>query len=133
MLVTVLLLPIVMTVFGILFSRSAPKRINVAFGYRTAMSMKNRETWDFAHKLFGKLCIIFGVSLIPVIAVLMLCVIHGGDGTVAAVGLSALAVELGLLFLLVILTERSLKHSFDRDGNKITDRGEYMAESEKHH
>lgn len=122
MLVTVLLLPILMTVFGILFSRSAPKRINVAFGYRTATSMKNRETWDFSHKLFGKLCIIFGVPLMPVTAVLMLCVIHGGDGAVAAVGLSILAVELCLLFATVALTERKLKHIFDRDGNKITDR-----------
>lgn len=32
-----------------------PKKINSFYGYRTAMSMKNRETWEFAHKHCGKL------------------------------------------------------------------------------
>jgi len=41
MCVTVLLIPFLMISFGGLFSRSAPKEINSAFGYRTSMSMKN--------------------------------------------------------------------------------------------
>ena len=37
MCVTVLLIPFLMISFGGLFSRSAPKEINSAFGYRTSM------------------------------------------------------------------------------------------------
>ena len=46
MCVTVLLIPFLMISFGGLFSRSAPKEINSAFGYRTSMSMKNADTWE---------------------------------------------------------------------------------------
>ena len=43
-----LLIPLSMILIGRLFSRSAPKQINSVFGYRTAMSMKNKDTWEFA-------------------------------------------------------------------------------------
>ena len=50
MLVMDLLLPGVMLWFGSLFLRGVPREINPVFGYRTAMSMKNRDTWAFAHR-----------------------------------------------------------------------------------
>ena len=28
--------------------------VNFVFGYRTSMSMKNKDTWEFAHKYCGK-------------------------------------------------------------------------------
>ena len=55
MCVTVLLIPFLMISFGGLFSRSAPKEINSAFGYRTSMSMKNADTWQFAHHFWENL------------------------------------------------------------------------------
>ena len=45
-----LLIPAIMLVMGRYFMKSAPKEINYIFGYRTNMSMKNRDTWEFAHK-----------------------------------------------------------------------------------
>lgn len=36
--------PVTMVGFGRLFMAKAPKNINMLFGYRTAMSMKNRDT-----------------------------------------------------------------------------------------
>ena len=44
-----LLLPAIMILFGAVFTKAAPKKINYIFGYRTVMSMKNRDTWEFAH------------------------------------------------------------------------------------
>ena len=41
--------------FGKHFMRKAPKEINEVFGYRTPMSMKNKDTWEFAHKYCGKI------------------------------------------------------------------------------
>ena len=64
MCVTVLLIPFLMISFGGLFSRSAPKEINSAFGYRTSMSMKNADTWQFAHHYFGKIWRTLGWILI---------------------------------------------------------------------
>lgn len=43
------LIPVTMIIFGILWKSHPPKSINWAYGYRTSMSMKNNETWKFAH------------------------------------------------------------------------------------
>ena len=50
MLIMDLLLPFTMIGFGRYFTKKAPKEINSVFGYRTSMSMKNKDTWEFAHK-----------------------------------------------------------------------------------
>lgn len=50
-----LLIPVTMIGFGKMFLKHSPKEINMAFGYRTSMSMKNRDTWEFAHKYCGKI------------------------------------------------------------------------------
>ena len=54
MLIMDLLLPFAMIGFGRYFMKKAPKEINSVFGYRTSMSMKNKDTWEFAHKYCGK-------------------------------------------------------------------------------
>ena len=48
MLIMNLLIPFTMIGFGRHFMRKAPQKINGIYGYRTTMSMKNRETWEFA-------------------------------------------------------------------------------------
>ena len=48
------LLPFTMIGFGRYFMKKAPKEINSVFGYRTSMSMKNKDTWEFSHKYCGK-------------------------------------------------------------------------------
>ena len=46
MLIMDLLLPFTMIGFGRYFMKKAPKEINSVFGYRTSMSMKNKDTWN---------------------------------------------------------------------------------------
>lgn len=46
-----LILPLSMVFLGRYFVRHAPGNINMLFGYRTARSMKNQDTWQFAHIL----------------------------------------------------------------------------------
>lgn len=43
------LIPIMMITFGLLWKNNPPENINWAYGYRSSMSMKNAETWKFAH------------------------------------------------------------------------------------
>ena len=40
-----LLIPVTMVFIGKRFQKKPPKEINAMYGYRTAMSMKNKETW----------------------------------------------------------------------------------------
>ena len=59
-----LILPLSMVFLGRYFARHAPGSINMLFGYRTACSMKNQDTWQFAHRYFGKLWYKMGLWLL---------------------------------------------------------------------
>ena len=112
-----LLIPIIMILFGRAFLKKAPKEINYVFGYRTSRSMKNRDTWEFAHRYCGKIWLICGLALIPIVAGIMLCFIGADTKTVGYVGAALLVFPLLLIILSVILTERALKNTFDKSGN----------------
>jgi uncharacterized membrane protein len=60
--------------FGFLLGKKIPKEINSIIGYRTTMSMKNRDTWEFAHKYSGKVWIRSGIitTIISVVLALIL-------------------------------------------------------------
>lgn len=113
-----LLLPITMIGFGKYFIKSAPKEINSTFGYRTSMSMKNKDTWKFAHEYCGKLWYKLGwitliVSLLPLLFVL------GKDTeTVGTVGGTICMLQLIPLIGSIFPTEKALKKNFDRHGNR---------------
>ena len=96
-----LLIPLVMTGFGRRFMKKPPARINGLWGYRTARSMKSRESWDFAHRYCGRLWYRWGLALVPIT---LLC--------------------LGQLVPLVAAippTEAALKRNFDENGRPRRD------------
>lgn len=119
MLATDLLIPIIMIAFGLYFKKNTPKKINPFYGYRTSMSMKNMDTWDFAHKYSGKLFSIYGLAMLPV-SVFPLLFVWGKDpDTIAVVGLVVCICQVILLFVPIVHTEKALKKTFDKDGNRI--------------
>ena len=118
MLVMGLLFPAVMILFGAVFTKTAPKKINYIFGYRTDMSMKNRDTWEFAHKYIGKLWFRFGLLLIPITVIPMLFVIGNSENVVATVGLIVSFVNTVTLTGPIFFTENSLNRTFDKDGKR---------------
>ena len=118
MLVMDLLFPVIMIVMGRYFMKTSPKEINYIFGYRTNMSMKNKDTWDFAHKYFGKRWFRLGWLLIPISVIPMLFVIGKGEDIIGTVGMVVMVIDLILLIAPIFPTERALKKIFDKDGNK---------------
>ena len=118
MLIMDLIVPIAMIGFGKMFVNRPPKNINDLFGYRTAMSMKNRDTWEFAHRYCGKLWFRFGLVLL-VISVPLLLLVFGKDiDTIGAVGLAICSIQLILMFMTIFLTENALKKVFDKNGRR---------------
>ena len=113
-----LLFPLIMIVMGRYFMKKSPKEINYIFGYRTNMSMKNNDTWDFAHKYFGKRWFRLGWLLIPISVIPMLFVIGKGEDIIGTVGMVVMVIDLILLIAPIFPTERALKKIFDKDGNK---------------
>lgn len=113
-----LLVPATMIGFGRRFLQHPPQSINATFGYRTAMSMKNQDTWDFAHRYCGKLWYRMGLGLLPV-TVLFSLLLFGKD--IATVGAYACVFELLQCIPLVGVifpTERALKRTFDEFGRR---------------
>ena len=86
MLIMDLLLPFTMIGFGRYFMKKAPKEINSVFGYRTSMSMKNKDTWEFAHKYCGKVWYVCGMVILPITVIFMLLVIGKNEDCIGSIG-----------------------------------------------
>ncbi|MGM9574739.1 MAG: SdpI family protein [Oscillospiraceae bacterium] len=118
MLIVDMIVPLTMMGFGRYFSKSAPKEINSLFGYRTARSMKNKDTWTFAHNYCGRLWFISGIVLFPVSVIPLLCVTGREINTVSAVGLTVCIVQVIAMTASIIPVEKALKRTFDENGNR---------------
>lgn len=116
---TLFVIPLIMIIFGLLFDKSAPSRINRMYGYRTKMSMKNQETWQFAHKLCGQVWKRIGLILLPCTTLPMLLVIQQNEDFIAQCNLALLCVQLSCLLCTFVPVELSLRRTFDQDGNRI--------------
>lgn len=116
MLLTSLLIPVIMLVFGWKFHRQAPKKINVWYGYRSARSMKNEDTWVFAHQHIGRTWMLVGAVLLVISVIPMIAVYGKDDDTVSVVSLVLLFVQMLPMIMSLIPTERALKRTFDENG-----------------
>lgn len=117
MLIMDLLIPLVMILLGKLFSVRVPKTINFLYGYRTAMSMKNQETWTFAHKHCGRNWFRVGLVMLPLSLAALLMLIGQDMEIIGLWGTIICLVQVVVLILAVFPTERALKQTFDKDGN----------------
>ena len=113
-----LLVPFLMIGLGKSFLKKAPKEINALYGYRTTRSMKNRDTWEFAHHYCGKIWHVCGWILLPVSLLPMFFVIGQSDDTIGYLGGFIELVQVLFLIGSVIPTEIALKKNFDQNGNK---------------
>ena len=116
MLAVILLMPLTMIIFGRHFMHNPPKDINGSYGYRTSMSMKSRETWDFSHRYFGKLWFILGLRLLPLSAAAMLFLLGKSVGTIGNASIVIMAVQLVFVIVPIFPTEAALKRNFDSNG-----------------
>ena len=90
----------------------------MVFGYRTAMSMKNKETWEFAHKYCGKVWYVCGMVMLPITVIFMLLVIGKNEDCVGSIGGIICGVQLIPLIGSILPTEIALKKNFDKNGTR---------------
>lgn len=113
-----LLIPLMMVFFGRMMQRQAPKNINYIFGYRTTRSMKNQDTWKFAHEHCGRLWFKTGlIMLIPTILV-HLPFYNSNENTAGTVSMIVMIIQVAVLLVSIIPTELALKNAFDDDGTR---------------
>ena len=118
MLIMVLLIPGTMLGFGIHFVKKTPNNINLVFGYRTTRSMKNKNTWDFAHKYIGKLWKILALIMLPLSIIPLLFVFGSDVDTVGTVSGIIVMIQLIPMVAAIFPTEHALKKNFDEFGRK---------------
>lgn len=115
---TVIIIPALMMIFGKYYIKRAPKNINHFVGYRTTRSMKNKETWKFAHNYMGKLWYKYGIVLFVISAALMLLTIGQDEDAVGGLAAIITTVQVFVMIVPGVLTEKALKENFDEDGNR---------------
>ncbi len=118
MLVMEALVPAIMIILGNIYVKHAPKEINPNNGYRTAMSMINRDTWEFANHHFAKTWRVWGWVLLGLSFCAMLSVWGKDENAVSNFGLILIGVQVVILFLSIAPTEIALRKTFDENGNR---------------
>lgn len=118
MVITLLLIPVIMIVVGRIYRDKASGGINHFIGYRTTMSMKNDETWKFAHNYFSKMWYKWGLVMIPFSVLPMIWVIGKDEDTIGNLGAIICSLQIVPILVSIVLTEKALKDNFDKDGNR---------------
>lgn len=113
-----LLVPGILAAIGILVKRHAPKDINLIYGYRTTLSMKNADTWKFANELCGKLYFRWGLIMLAVSAAVMLLILPCNETVVYTVGFILLGLQLIPVLGVIPVVERALRKTFHEDGTR---------------
>lgn len=113
-----LLIPALMIGSGILFMKRPPEKINPWYGYRSRMSMKNKDTWEFAHRYAGKIWFVSGWIILLLTVPVMLMLLGKDPETVGMVGGIVCIVQCISMAAVIIPTERALRKKFDKYGNR---------------
>ena len=117
-LIMTMLIPLIMVVCGWLFMHGIPKDRNSLFGYRTGMSVKNDDTWRFAHEYCGRLWLIIGLVLFAVTTVFMVLSMNMDPERVAFISGILMMIYVVPLLATVAATESAMKKTFDTRGKR---------------
>ncbi len=116
MVAMVLLLPLFMMLFGYLLYYKTPKTMNGVYGYRTKMSRKNQQTWEFAHKYCGRIWMLIGTAMLPLSVGCMKMVMNADVDEIGSWSGAFVSVQCVLMILTIPLTERALCKNFRNNG-----------------
>lgn len=113
-----LIVPGIMVLAGWMMWKHCPHDINVAYGYRTRRSIRNMDTWKFAHAHCGRLWWKLGLALLIPSILIHIPFFKSGKELVSAVGMIIMAVQTAILVASIFPTEAALKRTFNDDGTR---------------
>lgn len=117
-LICVLFIPLVMIVVGRMTWKHCPKNINSLIGYRTTRSMKNMDTWKFAHEYCGKLWWKLGWLIMILTALMYIPLYQSNDNIIGIAGVVLITIQCTVLIISIYPTEKALKEHFTDDGTR---------------
>ena len=113
-----LFIPLVMIIVGRMMWKHCPKNINGMLGYRTTRSMKNMDTWKFAHEYCGKLWWKLGWLIMILTALMYIPLYQGNDNMIGIAGVVLITIQCTVLIISIYPTEKALKEHFNDDGTR---------------
>lgn len=112
------IIPALMIIAGRIMWKKTPKKINHIYGYRTKSSMKNMDTWKFAHEYSGRLWWKAGwILLIPTV-IIQLPFMNSSEDIIGILGMLLCIIQCAVLILTILLTEKALRENFDEQGDR---------------
>lgn len=118
MLISVAFIPLLLIVIGKIFDKYPSKEPNIAIGFRTKLSMMNKETWDYAQRLFPKVWISLGRIMLPFsLSILFLLYSEDKDYT-GNLALILMLVQEVLMLGSILYVNLKLKKAFNSDGSR---------------
>ena len=116
-----LILPLAFIGMGQRFTKCPPETIDPMQGYRTVMSMKNQDTWEFAQAYYGRTCYKIGWATLFVTVLAQVWMLRGPvgsiDGCIRHVGFILLE-SVAVVTANYVPVERALRRTFDKGGNR---------------
>jgi len=119
LILSMLLIPMIILLIGLIWQKHPPRTINYAYGYRTRRSTASQQAWDFAHARFSKYALWYGAAMLTVTAaaIVISLAVAAFDGLKTA-ATYCLLVQVAALGLPIALVERELSRKFDGEGRK---------------
>ncbi len=109
-----MLIPLIMIFIGLLWRKHPPKKINSIYGYRTSMSRKSKETWEYAHSYFSSVWFWSGLVTLVMSAI---CILILKDHNDFETNTAYLAYgQIAIMLAGIIPTELALHKHFDTNG-----------------
>ena len=113
-----LLVPIILIFEGRMMWKHCPQKINAVLGYRTSRSMKNMDTWRFAHEYCGRLWWKLGWISLVLSIVAQIPFFNSSEDVVGTAGAIICILQLVALVASIFPTEAALKKTFKDDGTR---------------
>lgn len=111
-----LLIPILMIISGRIMWKHPPQKINGILGYRTTRSMKNKDTWEFAHNCCGKLWWKTGFMLLIPSVLIHFPFYNRTETEIGIIGSILCPIQCVVMIIPIFLTEQALKRTFTNEG-----------------
>lgn len=113
-----LMIPAIMMIFGYIFKDRGPKNINMICGYRTEMSMKNTDTWNFAHTYCAKVWRRIGIILLVSSVVISIINMSLQEDIMGIMQIVLITIQVIILIASIFPVEKALREQFDQNGNR---------------
>ena len=113
-----LMIPIILIIAGRMMWKHCPQKINSIYGYRTRRSMKNMDTWKFAHDYCGRLWWKIGFIMLALSVLIQIPFFHSNEHIIGIVGAVLCTIQVIVLVVSIFPTETALKKEFFEDGKR---------------